>query len=381
MIYKSKRLYSQTIFLFLFYFLLIIFKLCYSQPTKTPTFEENNRYFDSLNLVYKQLKIDTLFISIVNEKKFNGALLIARDGNILYENVAGYSSFISKKPLNIHSSFEIASVSKMFTAVAILLLYEEGKIDLSEKIKNYLPDFPYDNITIHQLLCHRSGLAEYFNFAEKYHKNHHFPLTNDSLLLMISKYKPKLKKNPDKVFEYNNTGYAILANVVEKITKISFKEFVETNFFKPLKMEHTFIYQYGENKDIIIGHYSNKREYKRDYLSGVIGDKGIFSSIHDLYKWNNALFSGKIIKKETLKLVEFPNNQEQDCCNNYGYGLRISCDENNNTLLYHGGLWNGNNSLFIHRPSDKTVIIILSNLFNKSFTGKSGDILHILDEL
>lgn len=92
-------------------------------------------------------------------------------------------------------------------------------------------------------------------------------------------------------------------------------------------------------------------------------------------------FFGKIIKTETLKLAEFPNNKEQDNCNNYGYGLRISCDENNNTLLFHGGLWNGNNSLFIHRPSDKTVIIVLSNIFNRSFTGKSVDILHILDEL
>lgn len=380
MIYKTKNLYSHAIFLFLLYFFLIIFNPSISQ-SNFPTFKESNRYFDSLNLIYKQLQIDSLFNSIVNENKFNGALLVAKGEKIVYENVAGYSNFSSKTPLTLNSSFEIASVSKMFTAAAILLLYEEEKIDLSKNVKDYLPDFPYENITIHHLLCHRSGLPEYFNFAKRYHKNHHFPLTNDSLLLMINKYKPKLKKNPNREFEYNNTGYAILASIVEKITGITFKEFVETKFFKPLEMEQTFFYLYGETKNINIGHYANKKEYKRDCLSGVIGDKGIFSSVHDLYKWNNALFSGKIIKTETLKLAEFPNNKEQDNCNNYGYGLRISCDENNNTLLFHGGLWNGNNSLFIHRPSDKTVIIVLSNIFNRSFTGKSVDILHILDEL
>lgn len=370
----------QTLFLLIACFLIIHISPCYSQ-SKAEAFTQNNHYFDSLNLIYKQHQFDSLFTFIVKEKYFNGAFLIARGNDILYENVAGYSNYSNQKPLDIHASFEIASVSKMFTAVAILMLYEEGKIDLTKKVRDYLPDFPYNNITVHQLLCHRSGLPEYFKFAERYHKNPSFPLTNDSLLLMIQKHQPKYNALPDKEFEYCNTNYAILAAIVEKVSEIPFSQYLETKLFKPLEMNETFLYQYGNNQTILIGHRSNKKEYERNYLSGVVGDKGIFTSVHDLYDWDKALFNGKLIKKETLAIAVFPHNPDQMLCNNYGYGLRIRCDEQKNILLYHGGLWNGNNSLFIHRPIDNTLIIFLSNIYNKSFTWRSADMLRILDEL
>lgn len=353
---------------------------CFSQ-TRINDFLQNNLYFDSLNVVYKQKQFDSLFTFIVANRNFNGVMLIAQDDKILYENVAGFADFTTKKPLDIHSSFEIGSMSKMFTAVSILLLYEEGKIDLSKKIIDYIPDFPYSEITIHQLLCHRSGLPEYFSFAEKYHKNPSFPLTNDSLLLMLQKHKPKCSTEPDDEFEYNNTGYAVLASIVEKVSGMPFKQFLETKIFEPLEMKETFLYQFGSSQEIILGHKGNKKIYYRNFMSGVVGDKGIFSSINDLYTWDKAIFSGKIIKKETLALATTPQNPDKNPCNNYGYGFHIGCTENKQSLIYHGGLWNGNHSLFVHRASDNTVIIILSNIYNKSFMWKSYNILHILDEL
>lgn len=378
MIINSRKI--QTLFSLIACFLIIQISPCYTQ-SKSEVFIKTNHYFDSLNLIYKQHQFDSLFTFIVKEKDFNGSFLIARGNDILYENVAGYSNFTNKKPLDIHTSFEIASVSKMFTAVAILILYEEEKIDLTKKVSDYLPDFPYRDITVHQLLCHRSGLPEYFKFAERYHKNSSFPLTNDSLLLMIQKHQPKCNALPDKEFEYSNTNYAILAAIVEKVSEIPFSQYLETKLFKPLGMTETFLYQYGSNQAILLGHRSNKREYQRDYLSGVVGDKGIFTSVHDLYYWDKALFADKLIKKETLAIALSPHNSNQTLCNNYGYGFRIGCDEQNNILLYHGGLWNGNNSLFIHRPIDNTLIIFLSNIYNKSFTWRSADVLRILDEL
>ncbi|MBP7102044.1 MAG: beta-lactamase family protein [Bacteroidales bacterium] len=353
---------------------------CFSQ-SQLKSVNEKNLYFDSLNLIYKQQQIDSLFNYIVKEKQFNGTFLIARNNVVFYENVAGYACFQQKTPLHINTSFEIASVSKMFTAVAILMLYEEGKIALNKDVRDYLPEYPYANITVHQLLCHRSGLPEYFKFADKYHKNSSFPLTNDSLLSMLKFRNPKCNYMPDKLFEYCNTNYALLASIVERISGVSFSQFLQEKIFDPLEMKVTFLYRFSSNQPIMYGYKSNKRVYERNYLSGVIGDKGIFSSVHDLYVFNKALFSETIIKKETLSLAISPHHSELSVCNNYGYGFRLSCDKNENQLIYHGGLWNGNHSLFIYRPIDNIFIVFLSNVYNNSFIWRSSDILRIMDEL
>jgi len=363
---------------------IIFFVLFFIQSfnhSVSQSFTTSNRYFDSLNEVYKIKQLDDLFIYLKKEKHFNGAFLIAKDETILYENVSGYSSYLTKNRLNLHSSFEIASISKSFTAVAVLMLYEEGKVDIHQKVSYYLPDFPYTDITIHQLLCHRSGLPDYFKFAERYHENTAFPLTNDSLLSMLQTYKPKCKITPDNGFEYSNTGYAVLANLIEKVSGMSLKQYFNTRIFEPFGMKETFLYQFGDSVNIMLGHKSNKKTYSRNFLSGVVGDKGIQSSIHDLYLWAKLIFSEKIIKKENLLLVCTPHNPESPLCNNYGYGFRIGCDEQKNIIFYHGGLWNGNHSLFVYRPYDEAVIVILSNIYNKSFVGRSGDIFRILDEL
>lgn len=363
-------------FIVLVLFFTQSFNNCISQ-----SFTTSNRYFDSLNDVYKIKQLDDLFIYLKKVKHFNGAFLIAKGETILYENVSGYSSYLTKHRLNLHSSFEIASISKSFTAVAVLMLYEEGKVDIHQNVSYYLPDFPYTDITIHQLLCHRSGLPDYFKFAEKYHKDILYPLTNDSLLSMLRTYKPKCSAIPDNNFEYSNTGYAVLASLIEKVSGMSLKQYFNTRIFEPYGMEETFLYQFGDSVNIMLGHRSNKKVYSRNFISGVIGDKGIQSSIHDLYLWAQLIFSEKIIKKESLILLCTPHNPESPLCNNYGYGFRIGCDEHKRIIFYHGGLWNGNHSLLVYRPYDEAVIVILSNIYNKSFIGRSGDIFRILDEL
>jgi CubicO group peptidase (beta-lactamase class C family) len=363
-------------FIVLVLFFIQSFNICISQ-----SFTTSNRYFDSLNEVYKIKQLDDLFIYLKKEKHFNGAFLIAKDETILYENVSGYSSYLTKQRLNLHSSFEIASISKSFTAVAVLMLYEEGKVDIHQNVSYYLPDFPYTDITVHQLLCHRSGLPDYFNFAEKYHKDILYPLTNDSLLSMLQTYKPNCSTIPDNNFEYSNTGYAVLANLIEKVSGMSLKQYFNTRIFEPYGMRETFLYQFGDSVNIMLGHKSNKKVYSRNFISGVIGDKGIQSSIHDLYLWAKLIFSEKIIKKESLILLSTPHNPEKPFYNNYGYGFRIGCDGQKNIIFYHGGLWNGNHSLLVYRPYDQAVIVILSNIYNKSFIGRSGDIFRILDEL
>jgi CubicO group peptidase (beta-lactamase class C family) len=342
-----------------------------------------NNFFDSISLIMKTNQIDSVFQNMSKEKQFNGSLLVGKQNKIMYSNFSGYADYPAKIRLNKSSQFEVASVSKQFTAIAILMLYEQKKLQLNDSIQKFIPNFPYKGITIHQLLCHRSGLPDYFKFAEKYHTDKNYLMTNDSLLNMMCVYQPKQIDTPDNSFQYSNTGYAILASIVERISGMPFSEFITRFIFDPTGMKESYFYHYGKNQPggYTVGHQNNRKHYDRDFLSGIVGDKGIFTTAHDLYLWDNALYEMKIIHPETLQMAFLPQNQDEPSCSNYGYGWRLSCDKYGNTLVYHGGLWNGNNSLFLKRISDKTLIIILSNVYNRGFSGRSTEILSILDSL
>ena len=367
-----------------FFTLISILSISYlTAQNKTADFVAINQFFDSVSLVMKTQEIDSAFKEMVKTKRFNGNILIAKENKVLYNNCSGYADFQSKRKLSTSSQFEIASVSKQFTAVAILMLYEQKKLLLTDSVQKYIPDFPYKGITIHQLLCHRSGLPEYFKFADTYQQDKQYIINNDSLIRMLKVHHPKMLEAPDKKFEYNNTGYVVLANIVERISGISFQDYVNQNIFKPLGMKESYFYHYGKSLKgtATVGHKSGGKQYERDYLSGVLGDKGIFTTVNDLLIWDKSLYDASLLKPETLVMAFTPKNRENSPCSNYGYGWRLSCDVFGNALVYHGGLWNGNNTLFLKRQSDQVLIIFLSNIYNRGFSGKSTDFLSIIDGL
>jgi CubicO group peptidase (beta-lactamase class C family) len=336
---------------------------------------------DTIITAEKLRKIDSLYQSIVKEKQFNGSFLLGRGDSVLYTDFSGYADFQTKRKLTQNSRFEIASVSKQFTAVSILILYEQGKLKLTDKVQRFIPDFPYQNITVHQLLCHRSGLPEYFKFADDYQQDKNVIIDNDSLLRMLKTFKPKILQMPNQKFDYCNTGYVVLASIVERASGMKFTDFVHTHLFKPLGMTESCFYYYETipPKLFAVGHKKDKQHYERDYMSGIVGDKGIFTTVNDLFIWSNALDAGKVLKRETLEMAFTPKNSEMDDCKNYGYGWRIECDTCLRPLIYHGGLWNGNHTWFIKRPCDKTTLIVLSNIYNRAFLGRSKEFFAILD--
>ena len=369
-----------------FFYTILISGLIITRSTaqnKTAEFIAINHFFDSVSLVIKAQRIDSAFNEMVKTKNFNGTMLIGSQNKVFYSNHSGFADFQTKRRLSAGSQYEVASVSKQFTAVAILMLYEQKKLSLTDTVQKYIPDFPYTGITIHQLLCHRSGLPDYFKFADNYQKDKNYIIDNDSLLRMMNVYRPKILEKPNKKFEYSNTGYAVLASIVERISGMPFYDFVSQYIFKPLEMKESYFYHYGKSAKNVntIGHKANKQHYERDYLSGITGDKGIFTTVNDLLIWDNALYDAKLLKSETLQMAFSPQNTENSPCSNYGYGWRLSCDGNGNSLVFHGGLWNGNNTLFLKRTSDKMLIIFLSNIYNRGFSGKSTDFLSIMDEL
>lgn len=325
-------------------------------------------------------RFDSLFNSVSKQKGFNGNVLVGIHGNAIYKHSFGYSDLKTKEPLNIKSVFQLASVSKQFTAIAIMMLHEQGKLDYSDTIQKFIPEFPYKNITIRQLLSHRSGLPNYMYFSGKYWKKKDF-LTNEEVLAQMVKYKPHPEFLPDRRYKYSNTGFAMLALIVERISGLPFHEFMEVNVFQPLEMTSTFVYNPHSKKTIEYetkGYNRNRRKSYEDFLDGVTGDKGIYSTVEDMFLWDQALYSEKIVKQSTLDEAFTPASYDYKRDNNYGYGFRLDTLADGSRIVYHGGWWRGYNSLFVRRLDDHTTIIILCNKVNWSF-GEIKDLLHIVD--
>jgi CubicO group peptidase (beta-lactamase class C family) len=354
---------------FLFCFLLSLFSACFTNDTTLLTISDNILANDhtSGNIV---LKIDSLFQFLSTNKGFNGNVLIAQEGKVIYKNAFGYADLKEKTPLNIESTFQLASITKQFTAMAIMMLYEEGRLDFTDTLQRFFPEFPYHNITIHQLLTHRSGLPEYMNFAKRYWRNKKHLMNNDDVMDMLITYRPGLNFVSDRKYKYSNTGYAILARIIEQVSGLQFHVFLERRIFEPLGMKKTFIYSTKKMSNIeymTLGYKNSRRQAEEDYLSGVVGDKGIYSTVEDMFKWDQALYTEKLIKQTTLQeaFTPFSYNWQDD--NSYGYGWRIIMAGDSSKIVYHAGLWRGYSSIFVRRLHDKTTIIVLCNKVNWSF--------------
>lgn len=326
-------------------------------------------------------RFDSLFNDVARRKGFNGNVLVGVQGSVVYKNSFGYSDLRTREPLNIKSVFQIASVSKQFTAVAIMMLHERGLLDYSDTVQKFLPEFPYKNITIRQLLAHRSGLPNYMYFSEKYWKRKGEYLTNELLLEQMVQYKPRPEFLPDRRYKYSNTGYAMLALIVQRISGLPFDEFMEQNIFRPIGMTSTFVYNPFSRRTMEYetkGYNRNRRKAPIDFLDGVTGDKGIHTTVEDMFLWDQALYTDRIVKQSTLEEAFTPASYDWKRDNNYGFGFRLDTLSDGSRIVYHGGWWRGYNSLFVRRLHDHTTIIILCNKVNWSF-GDIEDLMKMVD--
>lgn len=341
-----------------------------------------NALYDSINLVGKSNRIDSAFKFLTAKRRFNGTVLISKNGNILIHEAIGYANFRKRTKLTKNTLFELASVSKQFTATAIMILHERGKLEFSDTVQRFFPDFPYRNVTIHHLLCHRSGLPHYYSFAPRYWKNKQLDLPNDSLMVMMAKYQPKARFLPNEKYEYNNTGYCVLASIVEKISGKSFADFVEEEIFSKAGMKNTMVCTNVKLKPGVLiadGHTEKAKFRPHSWLSGTTGDKGVYSTAYDLYLWDKALRGHKILKEESLIQAITGKSDDMPIYNNYGYGWHLGKVYWGQPLVFHGGLWNGFNTLFIRRLNDGVLIIVLSNITNWSFSRQSSSWFEIID--
>lgn len=323
-------------------------------------------------------QLDEYFTGKYESGKFNGNVLIAQKGKPIFSKSYGYAIKETWEKLSIHSSFQLASTSKPFTAAALLILVDRGKINLDDTLQVYFPDFPYSNITVRMLLCHRTGLPDYLIFSEKYWNSQKY-MDNWDVYYMMECNKPKILAAPNTTFDYNNTNYVILAALVEKVSGLSFDKYLEKNIFKPLGMNHTWVWhpEDSRKKSQTYGYsYSWKRRVP-DMYDGVWGDKGIYSTVEDLLKWDQSWYTNIILSPKSIKEA-YKNNNVTSSRKNYGLGWRTYSTDEGSKIIYHNGWWHDYNIVFKRYLKDTTTIIIFSNKYNQSVY-KTDPVLAILN--
>ena len=340
-------------------------------------------------------EVKAKYETILGNKGFSGQILIAKNGEVIFEDYKGFSNFSDKTAILPETPIHLASISKTFTGMAALKLWEEDKLDLKAPVTKYISNFPYASVTIEQLLSHRSGLPDYTYFMEpnKYKtvkvKNKRgrwvkklklikaeTPFrqglynNQDVLDYMVAK-RPAPAAMPNRVFKYCNTNFVMLALIIEKITGQDFPTYMAETIFKPLKMENTFVFSNKSIDKYTPSYNARMVPYKIEKYDCIYGDKNIYSTARDMYLWDKALTEGTYVKQSTLEMAYQPQSPINKYHHNYGLGWRILAKPNEERLVYHNGWWHGNNTVFTRLIGESATIIILGNRFNKSiYKGK-----------
>lgn len=334
---------------------------------------------DSLLLAYDPKKEDKWIADFVyklhKKYSFNGNMLVAKKGKIIYQKAVGWADYLHRDSLKINSEFELASITKTFTGVAVMQLVEAGKLKLTDDVKKFYPNFPYDGITIELLLAHRSGMMNYVYFIDdiwrKEKRNMKKGVSNQEVMQVIAERKPNPYTKPNNRFHYNNSNFMVLAAIIEKVTGKRFSQYMMENIFKPAGMKNTHVYSKAEYDKIpvdVVGHDRNSWRYSvvQNFLDGPVGDKGIYSTLHDLVLYDKYLKNGRLLTQKSLDSAYKGRNKAIKGHFNYGYGWRIFDGEKDRKVVYHTGWWHGFRHIYVRDLQKDIVIIFLGNLTNGS---------------
>jgi CubicO group peptidase (beta-lactamase class C family) len=329
-----------------------------SSPTAIPSAELDR---------YRQA-CESWFDSMLKRTGFNGGILVAKKGNVVFEAYNGTGHLQSNDTITANTPFHIASVSKTFTAMAVLKLKQDGKLNLDDEYVKYFPTFNYPGVTIRTLLNHRSGLPNYVHFMEKLGWDKDKYISNQDVFDYLVNLKAQLTDigRPNTRFTYCNTNYALLALLIEKLSGQKYPQFMQQTFFKPLQMNHTFVFDTSMLKTVNPSYDWRGQLIPFGFLDAVYGDKNIYSTPQDLLTWDKMLYSGKIFTDSSLTEAFAPYSNEKPGIRNYGLGWRMNIYPNNKKMLYHNGWWHGNNASFIRLLDDGATIIVVGNKFNRN---------------
>jgi CubicO group peptidase (beta-lactamase class C family) len=335
--------------------------------------------------------IEDYFVKKFEEKTFNGVYLFAQHGQVIHKNAYGFANFKTKDSLTTQSVFQLASASKPFTATAVLMLIDEGLIGLDDNVRDYFYDFPYEGITIRMLLCHRGGLGNYSYFAEKLWPDKKVAITNTDVVDLMVKYNPDVYEDkdvqmvyfrPNIRFDYSNTGYALLAEIVARTSGMKFEDYMKKNIFDKAGMTNTVVYNEKFPVEIankVNGYLFNYKRPGNQHLNGVVGDKGVYSTIEDILKFDQALNNGQLVSDSLLAIAYTPSSDDRKKkSNSYGLGWRI-LNNSEDQIIFHTGWWQGFRSYFIRNLTKDQTVVVLDNVKRGQFLGVRK-LLSLIDE-
>lgn len=318
-------------------------------------------------LKYYQDNIEEFYQKYLVRSGFNGGILVAKNGQVIFEKYRGYYNLQKKDSLTPHSAFHLASVSKTFTAMAVLKLAEENKLNINDSIQKFFPAFPYPGVTIKTLLNHRSGLPNYLYFMEKLHWPKDSLCSNEDILNYLIEFKPPATGRPDTHFQYCNTNYSLLGLIIEKASGMSYEDFLRKEFFVPLGMKDTYVFNFKRDSAAFMHSYDYRgRQEPITCLDMGFGDKNIYSTPEDMFKWDQALYTNYLFTNEVLQEAFTPYSNEKPGVRNYGLGWRMNVYPDGRKIIYHNGWWHGNNTVFIRDVQDSVTIIVLGNKYNRN---------------
>lgn len=311
------------------------------------------------------------------------SVLVAQDGKVLYRKAFGLANLEERTPITTATNFRLASVTKQFTATAVLLLAERGKLSLEDPLTRFFPGFAKaaHGVKVRHLLGHTSGLLDY---EELIPPGTTVPLKDKDVLDLVGK-QDRLYFAPGSQFRYSNTGYALLALIVEKVSGRSFAQFLEENIFDPLGMAGTVAYEEGisrvERRAYGYREKDGEKDGERDgrfertdqsLTSSVLGDGGIYSSVEDLWLWDQALYGTRLLPAETLAMAFQAGTPTSDQPGSgYGYGWYVA-SHRGTRKVWHYGETIGFSTYLARYPDKRLTIIMLTNR-NDNFLGPTVD--------
>lgn len=308
-------------------------------------------------------RIDSLLNYLHQSRNFNGNILVAHNGLKILEKSYGYADFRNNALLTSQSTFRVSSVSKQFTAMAIMMLKESGKLSYNDTITKFFRGFPYPKITIRHLLNHTSGLPNYGEYFAQVVLQSKYKFTypsNQDILLWLINEQPKPYFKAGESWLYTNTGYVLLALIIEKVSRKSFQDYLKERIFDPLDMNNTQVFDYkAKLRHRVYGFKNNRKLYDDHLFNRIYGDAGLYASARDLYKWDQALRSERLVKKNTMKDAFAPTQYYKGMFSkNYGFGWHL---EQEKQTVYHSGSSGGFRSIIMRNLAQDNCVILLSN--------------------
>jgi CubicO group peptidase (beta-lactamase class C family) len=339
--------------------------LCLLTSCEAQKDEQANKYEQYLSQAYAR-------------GQFNGTALILEDGKVVYEGAFGIRSVDPLDSLDLNSQFRLASVSKQFTAMAIMMLKESGKLSYDQDIRDFIPELPYEGITVRHLLNHVSGLPDYEQLMDQYWKPDlkyddpaRYIAGNEDVIKLLAEKKPPVRFSPMEKWEYSNTGYNLLGTIVARASGVSFAEYLKKHVFDPAGMSSTVMY------DFVIGpdpHMPNRAygfqvgwngtdrtSADSHYLNHGQGEDGVYSTVGDLLKWDRILYTDKLVSKATLEEAFTPAVLNNGDTTDYGFGWFIQRSPSGKKMVTHSGGWLSFTTYILRGIEEDKCIVVLTN--------------------